>query len=43
MSCGCLQMCYLPRALEGAELIIWEELERIELRLEEEGLGCKTD
>lgn len=33
---------YLPLALDGAEFIIWEELERIELRLEEEGLGCKT-
>lgn len=31
-----------PLALDGAELIIWEELERIELRLEEEGLGWKT-
>lgn len=30
-----------PLALEGAELIIWEEVERMELRLEEEGLGWK--
>lgn len=43
LQCGSLQLCYLPLALEGAELIIWEELERIELRLEEEGLGCKTE
>lgn len=42
LQCDSLQLRYLPLALEGAELIIWEELERIELRLEEEGLGCKT-
>lgn len=35
-------MCFLPLALDGAELIIWEELERIELKLEEDGLGWKT-
>lgn len=39
LQCGSLQLHYLPLALEGAELIIWEELERIELRLEEDGLG----
>lgn len=30
-----------PLALDGAELMIWEEFERIELRLEDEGLGWK--
>lgn len=33
----------LPLALEGAEFIICEEEERMELRLEDEGLGWKRE
>lgn len=33
----------LPRALEGAEAIIWDGAEWVELRLEEEGLAWDED
>lgn len=33
----------LPRVLEGAEVIIWDGAECVELRLEEEGLAWDED
>lgn len=34
---------HLPLVLEGVEVMIWEEEDRMELRLEEEGLGCGVE
>lgn len=37
------RLCCLPLMVEGAEFIIWEGAEWVELRLEEEGLACSKE